>query len=57
MTRAVVVVHGTGRNADEYYDSMLRTATDAGAERDTVIIAPRFQTDEDSPADSDACSA
>ncbi|MFB9904142.1 hypothetical protein [Allokutzneria oryzae] len=52
-TQAVVVVHGTGRNARGYFDSVVKSAEHAGV-RDTVIIAPRFQTAEDKPASGDA---
>jgi len=49
VTKAIIVVHGTGRNADEYYDSVAQTA-----DAKTEVIAPWFQADEDDPADGDA---
>ncbi|MEI6666556.1 MAG: alpha/beta fold hydrolase [Acidobacteriota bacterium] len=42
VTRALVVVHGQGRDADNYFRSALAAAFLAGALEDTVIIAPRF---------------
>ncbi|WHT16861.1 hypothetical protein N8J89_27475 [Crossiella sp. CA-258035] len=51
-TSAVVVVHGTGRNAKGYYDRMVSAA--GGTARRTVIIAPHFQTKDDRPAPRDA---
>ncbi len=41
--RAVVMVHGTSRNADHYYeDVLLASANDVGAEPTTILIAPQF---------------
>lgn len=42
VTRALIVVHGGGRNADDYYGSALAAGVLAGALDDTIIVAPRF---------------
>ncbi|MBB4680642.1 alpha/beta fold hydrolase [Crossiella cryophila] len=49
---AVVVVHGTGRNAQGYFDGMVKAAGTL-IER-TAIIAPHFQTADDNPPQQDA---
>jgi hypothetical protein len=50
VTEAVVVVHGTERNADEYFTTLAEAAALSGRLQSTVIIAPRFQTLDDAPA-------
>ncbi|MGO1054738.1 hypothetical protein [Crossiella sp. CA198] len=52
VTGAVVVVHGTGRNAQGYFDGMVKAA--GSLTQRTAIIAPHFQTGEDSPGRQDA---
>ena len=42
ITRALIIVHGGSRNADGYYRSALAAGFLAGALDDTIIIAPRF---------------
>jgi pimeloyl-ACP methyl ester carboxylesterase len=42
ITRALVMVHGAGRDADNYFRTALAAAFLAGALDDTVVIAPRF---------------
>ncbi len=42
ITRVVVVVHGAGRDADNYYRSALAGAFLAGALQTAVVIAPRL---------------
>jgi pimeloyl-ACP methyl ester carboxylesterase len=42
ITRAVIVVHGAGRDADTYFRHVLGAAFLAGALEDTVVISPRF---------------
>jgi len=46
ITRALVVVHGAGRDADNYYRSALAAGFLAGALQDTIIVAPRFASSE-----------
>lgn len=40
--RALVVIHGAGRNADDYFPSGMAGAYLAGALEETVVVAPRF---------------
>jgi hypothetical protein len=42
VTRAVVMVHGTNRNADHYFSTVTAAAFLAGALDDAVVISPRF---------------
>jgi len=42
ITRALVVVHGLGRDADNYYRHTLAAAFLADALKDTVLVVPRF---------------
>jgi pimeloyl-ACP methyl ester carboxylesterase len=42
IRRALVMVHGTNRNADHYFRTAVSAAFLAGALADTVVIAPSF---------------
>jgi len=42
ITRALIVVHGVGRDADNYFRTSLAAAFLAGALDDTIVIVPRF---------------
>ncbi len=42
VTRALVMVHGAGRDADNYFRTSLAAGFLAGALDNTIIIAPRF---------------
>jgi hypothetical protein len=42
ITRAFIMVHGTNRDADNYFRTALAAAFLAGALDDTVVIAPRI---------------
>ena len=42
VERALVVIHGAGRNADSYFLSAMAGALIAGALENTVIVAPRL---------------
>jgi pimeloyl-ACP methyl ester carboxylesterase len=42
ITRALIVIHGASRNADDYFRTGVAAAFLAGALDDTVVIAPRF---------------
>ena len=44
ITRAFVMVHGTGRDADNYYRTAIAAAFLGGALEDTIVIAPRFSS-------------
>jgi pimeloyl-ACP methyl ester carboxylesterase len=41
-TRALIVIHGASRNADDYFPSGMAGAYLAGALDDTIVVAPRF---------------
>jgi pimeloyl-ACP methyl ester carboxylesterase len=42
VTRALIMVHGAGRDADNYFRTAVAAAFLAGALDDTIVIAPRF---------------
>jgi hypothetical protein len=42
IRRALIVVHGAGRNADGYFASAVAGALIAGALEDTVVVSPRI---------------
>ncbi len=42
ITRALVVIHGAGRNAASYFSTSIEAASRADAIANTLIIAPRF---------------
>lgn len=42
LTRALVVIHGASRNADDYFPSGMAGAFLAGALDNTIVVAPRF---------------
>ncbi len=42
IKRALIMVHGQGRNADDYFRTAAAAAFLAGALEDTIVIAPRF---------------
>ena len=42
IRRAVIVVHGQGRNADDYFRSMMAAAFLAGSLDTTLVVSPRF---------------
>ena len=46
LTRALVMVHGAGRDADHYFSTALAAAFLAGALDDTLVIAPRFASND-----------
>jgi pimeloyl-ACP methyl ester carboxylesterase len=46
LTRALVMVHGAGRDADHYFSTALAAAFLAGALEDTLVIAPRFASND-----------
>jgi pimeloyl-ACP methyl ester carboxylesterase len=50
ITRALIMVHGTNRNADHYFETALSAAFLAGALENTVIIAPHLIAAPDKPA-------
>jgi pimeloyl-ACP methyl ester carboxylesterase len=50
ITRALVMVHGAGRNADHYFETSTAAGFLAGALDNTIIIAPRYAAGNDSVA-------
>ena len=42
ITRALIMIHGAGRDADNYFRTALAAAFLAGALEDTIVISPRF---------------
>ncbi|HLK68191.1 MAG TPA: alpha/beta fold hydrolase [Bryobacteraceae bacterium] len=46
ITRAVIMVHGAGRDADNYFRTALAAAFLGGALDDTVVISPRFASND-----------
>jgi pimeloyl-ACP methyl ester carboxylesterase len=42
ITRALIVIHGTNRDADNYFRTSLAATFLANAFADTIVIAPRF---------------
>jgi pimeloyl-ACP methyl ester carboxylesterase len=49
VTRALIMVHGAGRNADHYFETSTAAGFLAGALDNTIIIAPRFIAAPDKP--------
>jgi pimeloyl-ACP methyl ester carboxylesterase len=48
ITRAVILLHGKGRNVDDYYNGLLRAASEAGAASEhSILIAPQFLDEHD----------
>lgn len=47
ITRALVMVHGAGRNADHYFETSTAAGFLAGALDNTIIIAPHFTAGRD----------
>lgn len=54
VTRAIIVIHGNSRDADNYFQSMVNAATAAGTLASTLIVAPHFQSNRGSCADTPA---
>jgi pimeloyl-ACP methyl ester carboxylesterase len=49
ITRALIMVHGAGRNADHYFETSMAAAFLGGALHNTIVIAPRFIAAPDKP--------
>jgi len=49
ITRALIMVHGAGRNADHYFDTSMGAAFLAGAVDNTIVLAPHFTAGNDKP--------
>jgi pimeloyl-ACP methyl ester carboxylesterase len=50
ITRALIMVHGAGRNADHYFETSTAAAFLAGALDSTIVVAPRFIAGQDKPS-------
>lgn len=50
VVRALVVVHGNGRNADDYFDHAVAATRLERRTADTLVIAPAFRAGVDRPA-------
>ena len=46
IVRAMIMVHGAGRDADNYFRTALAAAFLAGALDDTIVISPRFASND-----------
>lgn len=46
ITRALIVIHGQGRNADDYFRTGVAAAFLAGALEDTLVVSPRFASND-----------
>src|SRR5207249_9776751 len=42
ITRALIMIHGAGRDAHNYFRTAIAAAFLAGALEDTIVISPRF---------------
>lgn len=49
ITRALIMVHGTNRNADHYFETAMAAAFIAGATENTIVIAPHIIASPDKP--------
>ena len=54
VTRAVVVVHGGARHAEQDYQEMMAAGTAAHADGHTIVLAPLFPAATDEPGAHDA---
>ncbi|MFM8314485.1 MAG: hypothetical protein ACKOA8_09390, partial [Deltaproteobacteria bacterium] len=52
IDRIIIVVHGVARNADEYFDYIVKAAEMEHASDKTLILAPHFKIDSD-PRETD----
>lgn len=48
IERAVIVIHGAGRNANDYFSSVVAGALIAGALENTIVISPRLASNKGS---------
>ncbi len=53
VEQAVIVVHGANRNPDDYFETMIVAARQAGALDRVLVIAPHFQTASDDPGEDE----
>lgn len=53
VTRALIMVHGAGRNADHYFETAVAAGFLAGALGNTIIIAPHLIAEHDTAASNE----
>ena len=53
IRRALIMVHGTNRNADHYFDTAMAATFLAGALDDTIVVAPHLIIASDQKADNE----
>lgn len=46
ITRAFIMIHGAGRDADNYFRTAVAAAFLAGALEDTIVVSPRFASND-----------
>jgi hypothetical protein len=49
VSRAIIVVHGILRDADDYFSSIVKVAEARQALDSTLILSPKFEETEDRP--------
>lgn len=50
VTRAIIVVHGSDRNGNDYFERTIAPANAMGLLEETLVVAPTFQTSDDGPS-------
>jgi pimeloyl-ACP methyl ester carboxylesterase len=53
ITRALIMVHGAGRNPDHYFETAMAAAFLAGAIENTIVLAPRYFVSGDKLAENE----
>jgi pimeloyl-ACP methyl ester carboxylesterase len=53
ITQAVIVVHGSSRDANNFFYSVITAASEVALDATTAVIAPHFQCGDDSPQSGD----
>ena len=53
VTRAIIVVHGSDRDAGNYFQTLLTAAQQSGLDGQTIILSPHFQCGADHVAPGD----
>jgi hypothetical protein len=49
ITQAVIVVHASSRNANDYFNILMTAAEENGVDGTTAVIAPHFECGKDNP--------
>jgi hypothetical protein len=53
ITQAILVVHGSNRDANNFYHTVETASEQAGQSATTIVVAPRFECPDDSPPSGD----